>query len=167
MEGKGTLRWCQTRLVNSRANPTRSAGKGKGEGYRSQRGYPSKPRRVVRPPGITGCKAARGAHSCVAWRATGDVVGTKPQSQEWLNSREVKGDPSTLGLAVSSKVVLYCSKTTIRLSNLALPKLMVKNSQSFRLKHPEIPSHHYSIQLQMWAAFGQSSIIKHVLNVGR
>ena len=58
MGGKGTLRWSQTRLVNSRANPTRSPGKGKGEGYRSQRGYPSKTKtgrkadrvtRVVRP----------------------------------------------------------------------------------------------------------------------
>ena len=42
MDVKGTLRWCQTRLVNSRANPTRSRGKGKKEGYRSQRAYPSK-----------------------------------------------------------------------------------------------------------------------------
>ena len=44
---------------------------------------------------------------------------------------------------------------------------MVKTSQKIGLKNPEIPSHHYSIQLQLWAAFGQSAIIKHVLNVDR
>ena len=54
MDVRGTLRWCQTRLVNTRANPTGSRGEGKNEGYRSQRGYPSKPRRVVKSPGCNG-----------------------------------------------------------------------------------------------------------------
>ena len=44
---------------------------------------------------------------------------------------------------------------------------MVKTSKNICLKNPEIPSHHYGEQLQLWAAFGQSAIILHVLNVDR